>query len=120
MLSRTGFLQYESLVTTKIAVVDPSRIIWPHSPAQDGWASGIDRLTTRPKPGQPLIAGAKPAGVGRPVNFSFAMEGQGPYVTADYPGNQSTFVETVLPVQGRIEGVARRLLSGAPAPVFIC
>jgi hypothetical protein len=95
--------QYETLVTTRIAAIDPSRIIWPHSPAPDGWSSGVDRLTMRPKLGQQLVAGVKPAGIGRPTNYPFALEGHGPYVTIDYTGNQSHFVQTVMPVQGLIE-----------------
>ena len=58
---------YERFVTTRIASTDPSRVIWPHSPAPDGWSSGIDRLTTRPKAGQLLVVGAKPEGIGRPA-----------------------------------------------------
>ena len=90
-------------VTNRIAETDSSRIICPHSPAPDGWASGVDQLTTRPKPAQPMVAGAKPSGVGRPVNFSFPREGHGPYVTVPYPGNLSEYVTRVMPDRGPIE-----------------
>ena len=92
--------EYERFVTTIIAAVDPSRTIAPHSPMPDGWSSGVDRLTTRPKLGQPLVAGVKPEGIGRPINFSFGMEGHGPYVTAPYAGNQSGYLETPMPMHG--------------------
>ena len=95
---------YEALVTTRIAATDPSRTIAPHSPMPDGWASGVDRLTTRPKPGQTFVAGVKPAGVGRPANYSFAMEGHGPYVatTAPYAGARGRALEAIMPSPGPI------------------
>ena len=93
---------YELFITSRIAATDPSRVIWPHSPAPDGWSSGIDRLTTRPKAGQPLVVGVKPEGIGRPAGFNFPMEGHGPYVTAQYPGNLSELVARVMPAPGPV------------------
>lgn len=109
-----GGALYELFVTTRIAGTDSSRIIWPHSPAPDGWSSGIDRLTTRPKVGQPLVVGVKPEGIGRPSGYNFPMEGHGPYVTAQYPGNFSELVARVMPVPGPVGVFTVSLLQCLP------
>ena len=48
----------ESFVMPTVASVDQSRAVWPSCPAS-GWASGVDRLTSRPN-GKQLVMGVGP------------------------------------------------------------
>ena len=61
-----------------VAQLDRSRPIWPSSPAS-GWASGVDRLSSRPN-GRQLVVGSG-AGSSRPTleAFPFFTESHGPY-----------------------------------------
>lgn len=62
---------YASLVLSAAAWEDPSRILWPASPAA-GWESGVDRLWGTPN-GQPLV----PVGTGH--IWDAGNERHGPY-----------------------------------------
>lgn len=60
-----------------VAGVDQSRPVWPSCPAS-GWASGVDRLTTRPN-NKTLKVGVGP-GTYRPSGFPQPQETHGPYI----------------------------------------
>lgn len=75
---------YASLLMSAVAREDPSRILWPASPAA-GWVSGVDRLWGTPN-GQPLI----PVGTGH--IWDAGAERHGPYTAGVGAGNWSTVV----------------------------
>lgn len=75
---------YTSLVIATIAKEDPSRIIWPASPAA-GWQSGVDRLYGTPN-GDELI----PIGTGH--IWDAGNERHGTYLAGVGAGNWSTVV----------------------------
>ncbi len=82
-----------------VANVDPTRAIWPASPAHHGWLSGVNTLTGYPN-GKNLLLG------GRPVN-----ETHGPYIfgSTNYfkPVNGGstlkTFTPQMLPAPGTFQ-----------------
>ena len=66
---------YDSFVMPKVAQVDRSRPVWPSCPS-DGWASGADRLSSRPN-GKTLDT--RTSLPDRPIGFPFPQETHGPY-----------------------------------------
>ena len=75
---------YTSLVLQAVAKEDPSRIIWPASPAA-GWLSGVDRLYGTPN-GEELI----PIGTGH--IWDAGNERHGTYLAGVGAGNWSTVI----------------------------
>ena len=59
-----------------VATVDKSRPIWPASPS-GGWASGVERLTSRPTGGR-LTATSHYRAAGA-YSYPWAIESHGPY-----------------------------------------
>jgi len=77
---------YASLVMTTVAREDPSRILWPSSPA-NGWASGVDRLWGTPN-GKPLVAVGASGGFCK--IWSCGNERHGQYTAGVGQGNWTT------------------------------
>ena len=121
---------YASFVMTTIAAEDPSRAIWPASPAA-GWESGVDALTSFPLPGVPLVPKPCPFHPAKGEACLGPHEVHGPYLVGDgfhtrrqpfaWPDDRlSLFAPLTLPhfTPGSIDPSVRVNQSG-PCPVGV-